>query len=156
MNASWQTGEYKIDSAPSSSHVSLDATHNQIDHHTSAIRAKITKMHFKKIILAAAAASVASVKGAEIEFWTGPNCSGDAAYRNVYDNTCAPTGGFQSFRITSGGGGGQYITSYSQNACIGTHYTCVNAGDVGPCLNSYGADYSGSNAISSGTGCGIS
>jgi len=97
------------------------------------------------------------VEGAVLQLYSGPGCTGATEFRNVYDNTCA-TGvmGFQSYMITSGGGGGQSITTYSRDACAGTTYSCVSAGDVGPCNNSFGNNFSGSNAVSSGPSCGVS
>lgn len=115
-----------------------------------------TTMHVSSFIVAIAASAV-TVNGAVVQLFASPNCQGASSYRNVYDNTCA-TGvmGFQSFKITSGGGGGQTVTTYSRDACVEPHYTCVGAGDVGTCHNSFGTNYSGSNAVSSGTACGLS
>jgi hypothetical protein len=107
-----------------------------------------------KSFLALFLGSAVMVNGAVLDLFSGPNCSGSVTSRNVFDNTCAQTGGFQSYRITSGGGGGQKISTYSRNACAGKSYTCTQAGNVGPCMNSYGDNFSGSNAVSSYTFCG--
>lgn len=69
-------------------------------------------------------------------------------------NLCsAPTGGFQSYKITAGGGSGQVITAYSPNDCSAPTTNCVSASNVGSCNPAYnGSD--GSNADSSSPVCG--
>jgi hypothetical protein len=108
-----------------------------------------------KSLTAAILANTIMVEGAVLTLYSGPNCSGSTSSRNVYDNTCA-TGvmGFQSYKITSGGTGGQVVTTFSQDACAGTWYSCESASNVGTCYNSFGTNYSGSNAVSSSPVCG--
>lgn len=108
-----------------------------------------------KLTLLALATSGLTANAAVMTLYSGPGCTGDTQSVNVWDNTCATAiSGFQSFEITSGGGGGQQISTYSPNSCAGGYYTCVSAGDVGTCYNSFGVNFSGSNAISSSPVCG--
>ena len=111
-----------------------------------------TKLAF--VALASAITTNASV----MTLYSGPDCTGTAQEGvNVYDNTCAAwANGFQSFILTSGGAGGQVISTYSPDSCAGATYACVGAGDLGTCFNSFGVNYSGSNAVSSGPNCGVS
>lgn len=109
-------------------------------------------MFFSKPALALMAA-FALANGAVIDLFSDTACGNAAGSRNVYDNTCAPLGGFQSFRITSGGTGGQQISAFSRNACAGPVTSCVSAGNVGTCYAAFNGD-GGSNAISSSPVCG--
>jgi hypothetical protein len=111
-------------------------------------------MFFGKTVVALVAVLLTSTSNAAImNFYSDQNCQNGAGSRNVYDNSCAPTGGFQSFMITSGGGSGQQITMYSRNACAGPYTACVGAGSVGTCFRSVNGN-GGSNAVSSGPVCG--
>jgi hypothetical protein len=102
---------------------------------------------------------IASSQAFVVTIWTEPNCGGAAASRNVYDNTCAPTGGFQSFQITTYGSDSQQLAAYSTNDCVipFTYQVCADGGSdgspaLGDCINTNG----GSNAIgstSSGFNC---
>ena len=85
-----------------------------------------------------ALASAITANASVMTLYSGPDCTGDIQEGvNVWDNTFATwINGFQSFMLTSGGAGGQVISTYSPN--------------------SFGIDYSGSNAISSGPNCGVS
>ncbi|KAG8532439.1 uncharacterized protein KY384_002316 [Bacidia gigantensis] len=87
------------------------------------------------------------------ELYTKKGCTGAVAKRNVYDNTCAYTGGFQSFKLTTKGGEGQRLNAYSRNACAGpvTYDACAGGDDSMPlnvCHQATDAD-GGSNALSS-------
>src|ERR1700761_7026687 len=94
--------------------------------------------------LAAAAACIMTSQAFVVSLYDDPNCEGAEASRNVYDDSCAYTGGFQSFKITTAGGTGTELVAYSQNACAGTQ-TAVRCGDsTSGCINTNG----GSNAIS--------
>lgn len=107
-----------------------------------------------------AAMYIGASHGFIVTLWTEPDCKGDAASRNVFDNTCAPTGGFQSFQITTYGGETQQLAAYSMNDCVLplTYTACADGGSdsspaLGACLNTS----AGSNAIgstSSGGSCG--
>lgn len=110
-------------------------------------------MFATKIIASMAFLLVAS-NAAVMDFYDDPNCQQYSYTRNVYDESCAPTGGFQSYRITTAGGSTQVITTFGRNACAGDATSCVDSSSVGTCyqaINSYG----GSNAVASGPGCGV-
>ena len=103
-----------------------------------------------KIPLITTAFLAASSQAYVIRVWTEPNCRGAAAERNVYDGTCAPTGGFQSFQLLTYGGNTQVLTAYSRNACAGgeTRSGCAggrNRLPLNECINTNG----GSNALGS-------
>lgn len=110
-------------------------------------------MHFGKSTIALMAAFAFS-NAAVVNLFSDTNCQNPAGSRNVWDNSCAPLGGFQSYMITSGGGGGQFVTAYSRNACAGDATSCVGAGSVGTCFQAINGN-GGSNAMSSGTMCGV-
>lgn len=85
-----------------------------------------------------------------VQMYPDPDCGGEPTERNVFDNTCAFTGGFQSFKMTVHGGNLQQMTAYSRQACAGTttaqHCAAgVNAIELDECFNTD----SGSNALSS-------
>ncbi|KAK3054406.1 hypothetical protein LTR09_004674 [Extremus antarcticus] len=85
-----------------------------------------------------------------VTLYTEPNCLGAAAERNAYDNTCALTGGFQSWRLSGHGGVYQRLQTYSRNACAGdtTGKFCTTGEAsvaLGDCQNTNG----GSNALDS-------
>ena len=92
---------------------------------------------------------------AVLDLFSDQNCQNWIGSRNVFDNTCA-TGvpGFQSYMITTAGGDGQVITTFSRDACAGPQTTCDGAGAVGECFPAFDS-VGGSNAISSATLCGL-
>jgi len=106
-----------------------------------------------KISLAAITAFALLANAAVVDLFSDPDCRDHAGSRNVFDNTCARTGGFQSFRITSGGGSGQRVTAYSRNDCVAPSTSCTGADQVGACFRATNGQ-GGSNALSSYTFCG--
>ena len=112
-------------------------------------------MHPKPTLLALLASAL-TANAAVMTLYSGPDCTGFTQTDvNIWDNTCATwISGFQSFMITTNGGLGQVISTYSPNSCTGTPYTCADGVVTGTCQNSFGTNYSGSNAISSGPVCG--
>ena len=54
-----------------------------------------------------------------VNLFDGPDCTGAIANRNVFDSTCAPTGGFQSLELLVHGGGTQFLIAYGANGCFG-------------------------------------
>jgi hypothetical protein len=110
-------------------------------------------MLLNKLSIAIAAAFALLSDAAVVDLFSDTNCQVGAGSRNVFDNSCARLGGFQSFRITSGGGGGQKITAYSRNDCVAPATGCTDAGQVGVCIRATNQN-GGSNAISSYTFCG--
>lgn len=70
-----------------------------------------------KSVLSATTLLIAASQAYVVRLWTGDNCTGAAAERNVYDDTCAPTGGFASLQLIVYGGEYQFMTAYSANAC---------------------------------------
>src|SRR4051812_3949346 len=50
-----------------------------------------------------------------VDLFSDAACHIPAGGRNVWDNTCAPTSGFQSYRITFRGSHGQTLKAYSRN-----------------------------------------
>lgn len=111
-------------------------------------------MQFKSIFLALLAG--ASISNAVIvDLFADPNCETPAGSRNVFDNSCAPLGGFQSFIITFSGGSDQVLTSYGPNDCVTPTTACLSAAIVtGDCISAVNSA-GGSNAMGSGPGCGI-
>jgi hypothetical protein len=85
-----------------------------------------------------------------VDLFSDTNCRNAAGSRNVWDTSCAPLGGFQSFKVTFGGGVGQYLRAYSRNACAGPVTRCLNAreGLVDKCYLAINGD-GGSNAMGS-------
>ena len=94
-----------------------------------------------------------------VEMYENTDCTGSSSSRNVYDNTCAYTGGFQSLKLTTNGGANQQLTAYSPQDCAGaqTFQGCAAGIDslkIGEChqtTNSAG----GSNALSSYSSAGV-
>ncbi len=88
-----------------------------------------------------------------VDLYDTTDCTGASTERNVYDNTCAYTEGFQSLKLTYNGGDLQQLTAYSPQACAGaqTFQGCAAGVDslvLNQCYqttNSAG----GSNALSS-------
>lgn len=101
--------------------------------------------------IVAGAALFVTAQAYVVELYASDNCSGEqVSRRNVYDNTCAYTDGFKSFRFVKNGGSFQELTAYSRQACAGTttYQACaagINSLTRGEC---YVTD-SGSNALSS-------
>ena len=88
-----------------------------------------------------------------VELYDDTDCTGDSTSRNVYDNTCAYTSGFQSLKLTYNGGDFQQLTAYSPQACAGavTFQGCaagVDSLELNECHNTTNSD-GGSNALSS-------
>jgi hypothetical protein len=112
-------------------------------------------MHFSKIAIAIVGSGLVGFSNAAIvQLYADTNCRTPAGSRNVYDNTCAPLGGYQSFKITTAGGGNQYITSYSPNSCFNDATACTKANNVGACIratnNNGGSNAMGSDAVCCG------
>ena len=88
-----------------------------------------------------------------VELFENPDCTGDSASRNVYDNTCAYTQGFQSLTLTANGGDLQQLIAYSPQACAGeqTFHGCAAGIDSLPLNTCFQTTNSngGSNALSS-------
>ena len=81
------------------------------------------------------------------------DCTGASTSRNVWDNTCAYTSGFQSLKLTYSGGDYQQLTAYSRQACAGaeTFQGCAAGVDslkLNVCHQTTNGD-GGSNALSS-------
>ena len=88
-----------------------------------------------------------------VTLYSGKDCTGTSTSRNVWDNTCAYTKGFQSFELTKYGGGTQQLIAYSRQACAGplTATVCasgINGIPLGECYAARNGD-GGSNALSS-------
>lgn len=88
-----------------------------------------------------------------VDLFDDTDCNTPAGSRNVYDNSCAPLGGFQSYRITNSGGSGQQLSAYSRNACAGAVTSCTGVAATGGCIRATN-DNGGSNAMSSSPVCG--
>ncbi|KAK4446240.1 hypothetical protein QBC34DRAFT_383391 [Podospora aff. communis PSN243] len=84
-----------------------------------------------------------------VDLFHDEHCFNPAGQRNVWDNTCAPTGSFSSFRIVSAGGPGQSLRAHSRNACV-VPYTACEAASVttGGCYQAFNGN-GASNALSS-------
>lgn len=81
-------------------------------------------------------ASVATSQAAIVQMYKYRNCEGDAQERNVWDNTCAPTDEFWSYRITYNGASDQYIRAYCEHNCGSTGpNSCKVARASGECFN---------------------
>ncbi|KAE9364513.1 hypothetical protein N431DRAFT_474103 [Stipitochalara longipes BDJ] len=104
--------------------------------------------------IALVAAFLSTANAAVINMYSDSNCQNYVGNRNVWDNTCAATGGFQSYMITTEGGDNQQISTYSPNNCSGSYLSCNGARSTGVCYASYNSA-GGSNAISSSTSCGV-
>jgi hypothetical protein len=102
-----------------------------------------------KLSLAVAAAFAASSDAVVVDLFSDTDCNVPAGNRNVWDNTCAPTGGFQSYRITYGGTIGQTLRAHSRNACVVPYTSCVSGSyESGRCERATNGN-GGSNALSS-------
>jgi hypothetical protein len=109
-------------------------------------------MQFKSILITLVAGAAVS-NAVVVDLFADTDCQQPAGSRNVWDNTCAPLGGFQSFRITNSGGSGQQLSAYSHNYCAGPVTSCVGVGGTGDCVRATN-DNGGSNAMSSSPVCG--
>jgi hypothetical protein len=103
-------------------------------------------MRFSASIITLALASVSQAY--LVDLFSDPDCRNPAGQRNVYDNTCAPLGGFSSFRITYNGGSGQKARSYSANNCIQGETVCTDAVASDRCFRADDSD-GGANAMGS-------
>ncbi|KAF3000920.1 hypothetical protein E8E13_008529 [Curvularia kusanoi] len=103
--------------------------------------------------LLALATSATLTSAVVVDLFADTNCNEPAGSRNIYENTCAPLGGFQSFRITGSGAGGQQLSAYSRNACAGPVTACTGVAATGDCQRATNDD-GGSNAMSSSPVCG--
>ena len=88
-----------------------------------------------------------------VELYDNKDCTGASSSRNVYDNTCAYTSGFQSLKLTTNGGNLQQLIAYSPQACAGrqTFSGCAAGVDslkLGECHQTTNSN-GGSNALSS-------
>ena len=102
-----------------------------------------------KTLFAIVVALTATTNAVVVDLYSDTNCKTAAGHRNVYDESCAPLGGFKSFKITTAGGTGQYLRAYSRNACAGPNPACVDATLVdGTCYQATDSD-GGSNAMGS-------
>jgi hypothetical protein len=105
-------------------------------------------MMFSTLLVTVMAAFTMSANAAIVSMYSDKFCRDFVGERNVWDNTCAPERGFQSWRITTDGGGGQYIRSYSRNACVDPSTNCQDAQAKGFCHQAVNND-GGSNALGS-------
>lgn len=110
-------------------------------------------MHCQIASLIAIAGLFASSQAYIVDMYDSTDCSGDSTSRNVWDNTCAYTSGFQSFSLNTYGGALQQLVAYSPQACAGeqTFSGCaagVDALTIGACHQATNSD-GGSNALSS-------
>ena len=108
--------------------------------------------NFLTLFVAGAGLFVAS-QAYVVEMYDSKDCTGASRTRNVYDNTCAYTSGFQSFKLTKNGGKLQQLIAYSPQACAGvqTFHACaagVNSLTLGECHETTNHN-GGSNALSS-------
>ena len=107
---------------------------------------------FQTLFVAGAGLFVAS-QAYIVELWENTDCTGSSSSRNVYDNTCAYTEGFQSLQLTTQGGALQQLIAYSPQACAGeqTFSGCAAGIDslkIGQCHQTTNSN-GGSNALSS-------
>lgn len=108
-------------------------------------------------LLAASAGLLATSHAYVVDMFPDANCGGSPTERNVWDNTCAYTNGFKSFKMKTYGGGVQQMTAYSQQACAGTtvFQGCaagVNAIQKDSCVNTDGS-FNALSSYSSGGPC---
>lgn len=101
--------------------------------------------------LIAAVLAITTTNAVVVHMYSDQRCRDFIEERNVWDNTCAHTQGFSSYRLISAGGSGQMLRSYSPNACVVPITSCVTAyGNVldGECFD-VKTDAGASNAFSS-------
>ena len=104
--------------------------------------------------LIAVAAFLSTTNAAILNLYSDTGCKNAAGSVNVYENSCASTGGFQSYIITTGGGLGQVVTIFGPNDCAGSQTSCNSADSVNICYTAFDSA-GGSNAVGSGAGCGV-
>lgn len=139
--------------------------------HTSAFQQNLSPQHgsapdrtsaimktFQTLFIAGAGLFVAS-QAYIVELWENTDCTGSSTSRNVYDNTCAYTEGFQSLQLTTQGGALQQLIAYSPQACAGeqTFTGCAAGVDslvIGQCHQTTNSN-GGSNALSSYSSGGV-
>lgn len=114
--------------------------------------------NFLTLFVAGAGLFVAS-RAYVVELYDTKDCAGAPRSRNVYDNTCAYTSGFQSLKLTAHGGKLQQLSAYSKQACAGskTAHGCaagVNSLKLGVCHQATDSS-GGSNALSSYSSGGV-
>ncbi|KAH7084237.1 hypothetical protein FB567DRAFT_550257 [Paraphoma chrysanthemicola] len=110
-------------------------------------------MQFSTLVLTLLATGAPLTSAVVVDLFSDTNCNNRAGSRNVFDNSCAPLGGFQSYRITGSGGSGQQLSAYSRNACAGPVTACTPVAASGACIRARN-DNGGSNAMSSSPVCG--
>ncbi|KAM3517277.1 hypothetical protein MY4038_010321 [Beauveria bassiana] len=71
-------------------------------------------------------ALVGTAHAAIVKIYHDRNCQVEAGERNVWDNTCAPTGSWSSFKIVYNGGATQKIRGHHANNCWETS-VCTRA-----------------------------
>ena len=98
-------------------------------------------------------ASACLINAVIVDMFSDEGCSDLVDSRNVWDNTCALTKGFQSYRITLRGGDFQRLTAYNRHACVTPSTSCAEVISVGICFRATNQN-GGSNAVSSYTFCG--
>lgn len=109
-------------------------------------------MHFNIATLTLSLLATSSLTTAYVvDLFADQNCQVPAGSRNVWDDTCAELGGFQSFRVTHGGGDRQRIRAYSRNACAGPETFCNSADSQTGICNKAVNSAGGSNAMGSAT-----
>ncbi|KAK5656892.1 hypothetical protein OQA88_4443 [Cercophora sp. LCS_1] len=97
----------------------------------------------------ATATLVLAANAAVVQLFSDRYCKEPAGERNVWDNTCAPTGGFQSYRIvTSATDEHQRLRAYSKNLCLDKVTSCSKAQASEGCYRATNED-GGSNALGS-------
>lgn len=104
-------------------------------------------------LLATAAGLLATSNAYVVEMFPDKDCGGEPVRRNIYDNTCAYTKGFQSIKLKVNGGNFQQIVAYSPQSCAGTQtFSGCSSGirslELEECHNTVNGD-GGSNALSS-------
>lgn len=78
--------------------------------------------------LAVVAFAISGTNGAIVKLYHDRNCQQEAGERNVWDNTCAPTGAWSSFKIVYDGAWGQIIRGHHTNNCWdGSTGACTEA-----------------------------
>ncbi|KAF1926686.1 uncharacterized protein M421DRAFT_6946 [Didymella exigua CBS 183.55] len=87
-----------------------------------------------------------------VDLFSDTNRKITAGSRNVWDNSCAPLGGFQSLHITGSGGSGQQLSAYSKNYCADKVTACVGVSATGDCQRVTN-DNGGSNAMGPSSVC---
>jgi hypothetical protein len=95
------------------------------------------------------------VNAAIVDLYEDKECKHKVDTRNVWDNSCAQTVGFQFMNITYPGGHRQWLSTFSKNVCIGVRtracmpavlFTSPFADETG-CISTTNS-LGGSNAIS--------